>query len=62
MSKTNFEVLMYEALESTGEMKLTMKYYSIHVFGQFLGTLKLYILEFPWKIVFGIISGNCLYL
>jgi len=41
-----FEIL-HETLESTGEMKLSFE---------------IYFLDLPWEVIFGVISGKCLYL
>ena len=46
----------HESLESTDEMKLMMKFYLC------LQDFKIYFLSFPREIVFGVISGNYLYL
>ena len=50
---------LYETLESTGEMKLMMKFTYVCTISL---NFEIYFLSFPWRIVFGVISGNYLYL
>ena len=50
----------YETLKSTGEIKLIMKFHMC--FCTIALKFEIYFLSFPWKIVFGVISGNFSYL
>ena len=57
MSKTDQFWSSYETLENTCQIKLKMKFYfCLDNFSE----LWIYFLEFPWVIVFGVISGNYL--
>ena len=60
--KYRFQKYSCEALQSTREIKLIMKFYPCKILFVLIISLyfETYLIEFLWEIIFGVISGNYL--